>query len=111
MPRAQETGKHVGVSGQEEEDTGGRGRAPKPAAWQGGPVMPGTAEGGGAVTAPAHTARSSGSPEGSPEEQVALCHEATSWGGGNQSGVTVWKPSPRPPKPGSQVSEREDAWL
>lgn len=75
-------GKHVGVSGQEEEDTGGRGHALKPAAWQSGPVTPVTAEGGGAVTAPAHTARSSASPEGSPEEQAAPCHDATSWGGG-----------------------------
>lgn len=30
---------------------------------------------------------------------------------GNQSGVMVWNPSPRLPKPGHQVSEREDVWL
>lgn len=74
-------GKHVGVSGQK-EDTGGHGHALKPAAWRGSPAMPVTAEGGGAVSAPAHTARSPGSPEGSPEERAALCHDATSQGSG-----------------------------
>lgn len=72
-------GKHLGLSGQE-EDAGGHGRALKPAAWGGASSDPITAEGSGAVTAPAHTARRPRSPEGSGEKWEALCHDAASWG-------------------------------
>ena len=44
MPRAQEMGKYVGVSGRKEKDAGGRGRALKPAAWRGTPAMAGLSQ-------------------------------------------------------------------
>lgn len=81
MPRAQEMGKHLGLSGQE-EDAGGHGCALKPAAWRGASSDPITAEGSGAVTAPAHMARCPRSPEGSGEKWEALCHDGCKLGRG-----------------------------
>lgn len=85
----------MGVSGLE-EDAGGHGRALKPAAWRGASSDPVTAEGSGAVTERAHTARRPGSPEGSGEKWEALGHDAASWGEGEPEWSDGLEPTSSP---------------
>lgn len=78
---------------------GGRGRSwprSETCCLAGASSDPVTAEGSGAVTAPAHTARRPGSPEGSGEKWEALCHDAASWGEGEPEWSDGLEPTSSP---------------
>ena len=108
--RAQEMGKHVCVSGLE-EDAGGHGRALKPAAWRAHPVTPSPLRAVGLSQRPLTRPGAPGPRRGLGRNGRPCVTTLQAGERGNQSGVTAWNPRPRLLKPGHQVSEREDAWL
>lgn len=87
---------------------GGRGRAQRPAAWQGRSSDAQHCRGAAELSQRLLTQPGAPGPQGVPGEQAALCHEATSWEG-EPEWVSGLEAKSSPPKPGCQVSEREDA--